>query len=67
MELILLQLLRGQANRLGECGPAKYPRCELYLSRIYLRLGVGDRLELVLKLFAASHRLTGLRSSHHQQ
>jgi DNA-binding NarL/FixJ family response regulator len=34
----------------------KVPTVRTYLHRIFERLGVGDRLELVLLLFSLSHR-----------
>jgi DNA-binding NarL/FixJ family response regulator len=34
----------------------KVPTVRTYLHRIFERLGVGDRIELVLRLFAMSHR-----------
>jgi DNA-binding NarL/FixJ family response regulator len=34
----------------------KVPTVRTYLHRIFERLSVGDRLELVLRLFALSHR-----------
>lgn len=33
----------------------RHPTVRTYISRIFGRMGVGDRLELVLKLFALSH------------
>jgi DNA-binding NarL/FixJ family response regulator len=35
----------------------KVPTLRTYVQRIYLRMGVSDRQELVLKLFALSHGL----------
>jgi len=40
----------------------KVPTVRTYLHRIFERLGVGDRLELVLRLFAMSHR-----TDHHER
>jgi DNA-binding NarL/FixJ family response regulator len=33
----------------------KVPTVRTYLQRTYVRLGVGDRVELILRLFAMSH------------
>jgi DNA-binding NarL/FixJ family response regulator len=40
----------------------KVPTVRTYLQRIYLRLGVSDRVELILRLFAMSHS-----APHHRQ
>jgi len=40
----------------------KVPTVRTYLHRVFERLGVGDRLELVLRLFKMSHHL-----DHHEQ
>jgi DNA-binding NarL/FixJ family response regulator len=39
----------------------KVPTIRTYLQRIYQRLGVSDRVELILRLFAMSH------TAHHRQ
>jgi len=33
----------------------KVPTVRTYLQRTYVRVGVGDRVELILRLFAMSH------------
>lgn len=40
----------------------KVPTVRTYLQRIYARLDVGDRVELILRLFAMSHD-----THHHRQ
>jgi DNA-binding CsgD family transcriptional regulator len=40
----------------------KVPTVRTYLQRVYERIGVDGRLELVLRLFALSHTM-----DHHQQ
>jgi DNA-binding NarL/FixJ family response regulator len=43
----------------------KVPTVRTYLRRTFDKLGVSDRLELVLKLFAASHTVRQGRHCHH--
>jgi DNA-binding CsgD family transcriptional regulator len=54
VELILRN--RGDKEIAAALG-IKVPTVRTYLHRIYERMGVGDRQELVLKLFGLSHRL----------
>jgi DNA-binding NarL/FixJ family response regulator len=49
-------ILRGlQDKQIAECLGIKKPTVRTQLDRIKTRIGVGDRMELVLRLFAASH------------
>jgi DNA-binding NarL/FixJ family response regulator len=45
----------------------KVPTVRTYLSRIFLRLGVDDRMSLVLKIFAASRDTPPANDCHRQQ
>jgi DNA-binding NarL/FixJ family response regulator len=54
VELILRNCCDKQiATSLG----VKVPTVRTYLHRIFERMGVGDRLELVLRIFAMSHQM----------
>jgi DNA-binding CsgD family transcriptional regulator len=54
-------ILRNQCDKqIAAALGLKVPTVRTYLHRIFERLGVGDRLELVLRIFALSQR-----SGHH--
>jgi DNA-binding NarL/FixJ family response regulator len=56
-------ILRGQEDKqIANQMRLAVPTVRTYLSRIFVRLGVTGRMELVLHLFARSHR-----SSHHDE
>jgi DNA-binding NarL/FixJ family response regulator len=51
-------ILRNQCDKqIAQTLGIKIPTLRTYVERIYHRLGVHDRMELVLKLFAMSHEL----------
>jgi DNA-binding NarL/FixJ family response regulator len=49
-------ILRNQCDKqVAAAMGIKVPTLRTYIKRIYERIGVGDRFELALKLFALSH------------